>query len=106
MKVLHSHLAIVAMVVASCYHRFGIWNLWDFYIIRIHDFPHVYFLEHRLIPTLILNLIVYLIMSYPMKKKLTLWKKAKRKKKRACSNPKGPEYVKKGKCPSNVEFTI
>lgn len=77
MKVLHSHLAIVAMValLAITVLEYGIYGM--FYIIRIHDFPLVYFLEHRLIPTLILNFIVYLIMSYPMKKKLTHWKKAK-----------------------------
>ena len=73
MKIIHSHLFIVAVVTALAITvlEFGIYGI--FFVLGIHDFSVNYFAENRLVPTLILNEVMFVLFSYPLKKRLTLW---------------------------------
>jgi len=76
-KLIHNHLVVVAILtlLAISLLEYGIYGL--FFILRIHHFTVSYFVEHRLLPTLLLNLLVYMLIAHPLKKRFTLWKKEK-----------------------------
>lgn len=77
MKLIHSHLFIMAFVVmlAITVLEFGLYGF--YYLIQIADFSIERFANDRLFPTLLLNLSFYIIASYPLKKNLLKVKKFK-----------------------------
>ncbi len=77
MKYWHNNLFVTGLVafIAVTFLETGIF--WIHAILNTVDVPFKYFVEHRLIPTLIFNFIIYLVFSYPLKKRLVKLAKMK-----------------------------
>ncbi|MCU9614011.1 rod shape-determining protein MreD [Caldibacillus lycopersici] len=77
MKIIHTHLLILAFItlLAITVLEFGVYGF--NFILQITDMPIEHFVNNRLFPTLLLNLVFYLLLAYPLKKYFTLIKKVK-----------------------------
>jgi rod shape-determining protein MreD len=68
MKVLHAHLAIMAIVslFSISVLEFGVYGIYS--LLRFTQLGMKLFVEWRLVPTLLFNMVLYALSAYPMKK--------------------------------------
>lgn len=77
MKVMQNHLIIMAFqtVFSIVVLEFGLYGI--FYLLQITDYGVERFVNDRLFPTLMLNIVFFIFISYPLKKYLSNIKKVK-----------------------------